>query len=145
MAKRTSVYISATAERIIGEAPDSLSGRLNTIVARYGGILAEDCPGLAMAEWSALCDVLNGTWLLAESGGGMDPARYIWADLLDAEGVGEKLAIDARNLAERIRAMRYAEQVAICEIVTRFWRHPRLNELSTPDLLRDCGAHIQEE
>lgn len=145
MASRKSIYLSDQTEKILGE-PWSLSGRINSIVIRYGGIIDRDCPEFAEPEWSAMMDVLNGVHMMAEHTD-TDPARYIWAEIMDGDrlnGLGEKWEIDAEALARRVRDLPYSGQVCIVEVASRFWQSPRLNELSTLDLLRECGAKITE-
>lgn len=146
MASRKTIYISDAAETVIGQADESLSGRINGIVIRYGGIVERDCPALTEAEWSAICDVLNGTCMLTDHTE-MDPVRYIWVEISDGDRLnrlGDKWGIDAQDLATRVRDMTFAQQVAIAEITTCYWQHPKPNELGIGELLSECGARIQE-
>jgi hypothetical protein len=138
-AEKKSVYVVEPALEIIGRDPDSLSGRINAIVIRYGGIIREGTPALTLAEWSAICDALNGTYTGVDH---LDMARLLWADIADADGLGDKWGIDSQVLALRIRDMSYVERVSILEVVERFWSSPRLNEISTDELLRESGAQI---
>lgn len=145
MSSRKTIYLTDASEKILGEC-DSLSGRINTIISRYGCITCEGCPSLTLAEWSAVCDVLNGTWLNAEVGS-FDICRSIWAEISDGDrldGLGAKWGIDAQDLSRRVQVMPYHEQVAIVEIATLFWQSPKLNDLEIEDLLRECGAKITE-
>jgi hypothetical protein len=141
MASKKTIYLSDPAEAVIGEV-ESLSGRINNIVIRYGGIVAAECPVLALAEWQMICDMLNGTVIDADYRDA-DPARFLWADIAESgrlDGLAEKWGIDTEALSARVRAMPYSQQCAILEVVAKFWRSPRLNETPMPELLKECGA-----
>jgi hypothetical protein len=143
MSSRKSIYLSDQAEAVIGTDHDSLSGRINNICIRYGTITAAGCPELRLSEWLMICDMLNATVMDAA---GADQARHLWADIAESgklDGLAEKWEIDTEDLSQRVRAMSYAGQVAIIEVVGKFWRHPKLNELSSADLLREVGAKIK--
>lgn len=121
MAIRKTVYLSDQALEIIGPDPESLAGRINSIIIRYGEVARRHCPSFSVGEWCAIFDTLNGTWLMAEHGN-TDPARYLWAEVSDNEGIGDKWSINQTALVERLRGMSYAENIAIIEAVTRFWQ-----------------------
>jgi len=131
------------AEAVIGQAPEpSMSGRINSIIIRYGDIISREVPAMTEAEWSFLVDILNGTWLLAEFAT-TDPARYLWAEVADADPeTAQKWGIDQRALVERLRAMPYSAHCAIAEVVTRFWAAKEQNG-SLADQLRAAGARIR--
>lgn len=143
MSRRTSIYLSDQAETALGPiAGESLSGRINSMLIRYDGIRREACPALSVAEWCAVCDVLNGAYVAAEHTDS-DPARYIWAEMADSPEMGDKWDIDHPVLVERLRGMSFAERCAVMEVATRFWRSPRLiNEASNAELLVEAGANI---
>jgi hypothetical protein len=146
MSSRKTVYLSDPSEKVIGilGEGDSLSGRLNNICIRYGAITAAECPALAEAEWLMICDMLNATVLDADHRDA-DPARFLWADIAESgklDGLAEKWQIDTEALSQSVRNMRLAEQIAILEVVARFWRSPRLNEIPAADLLREAGAKL---
>jgi hypothetical protein len=144
MASKKTIYLSDPVEKILGPELDSLSGRISSIVIRYGEIMRLECPALSENEWLAICDVLNGTWLAAESSPN-DPAKYIGASISDGDkydGIGEKWGVDALDLARRVRDMRYFEQCAIIEIATRFWKWGTHTEQSYPEILSKIGAKI---
>ena len=139
MAKRTSVYLTDEAQAVLG-SPDSLSGRINSILIRYAEICTRHRPALSRSEWCAVFDAINGCWLMAEHGQ-TDVARYIWAEVSDAPGLGEKWGIDQQALVEKLRGMSYAEQVSVVEHATRFWQ---LSELPTDDALAKIGIAPDE-
>ena len=118
------IYISEAAQKVIGTIDENtnLSGRINSIIVRYGGILEKDCPKLTTGEWLAIVEILNSTWRETESSR-LDIARSLWAEIADSgpDGIGEKWEIDVEELAQQVRRMSYAEQCAIIEVVNRFW------------------------
>ena len=143
MAIRKTVYLSDQSEAILGQV-DSRSGRLNNIIIRYGAIIAAECPALTEAEWLLICDMLNAT-VLDTDHRDTDPARFLWADIAESgklDGLAEKWEVDTEALSQRVRAMSYAQQVAIVEAVAKFWRSPNLNQIPTADLLKESGAKI---
>ena len=121
MAKRATIYISDPAEAVLGGRHDSLSGRINSIIIRYGEMTRRHSPALTRGEWAAIFDTLNGTWLAAEVGE-IDPARYLWAEIADNPGVGEKWGVDQSALVSTLRALSYAESIAVAEAAQRFWQ-----------------------
>ena len=145
-AKRFTVHLPAHALEALGMDPDQgLSGRISETALRYRALLDDAVPTLTEGQWCAVCDALNGYWLLMESRDGWsDPVRTAWANVADADGdgLGEKWNVDALALAKTLEAMPYVQQAAVCDVVRRFWKHPKLNELPTADLLREAGARL---
>ncbi len=148
-AKRFTVHLPPKALEALGrDDMIGLSGRITEVALRYRALLDDAMPTLTEAQWSAICDVLNGTWLICddiERTG--DPVHSIWASIADSDedGTGEKWNIDPLALAATLRDMPYASQAAVAEVVRRFWKHPGLNDLPTADLLRQCGARLVED
>lgn len=143
MSSRRSVYITDSAETVLGN-PASLSGRINSVLVRYGRIIATECPALTGDEWLLICDLLNGSVIEADNRE-TDPARYLWADIAEAgelDGLAAKWSVDTDALSQRIRDMRAVEQIAITEVAARFWGSPRLNAADHLDLLREAGAKL---
>lgn len=120
---RRTVHLSPEAQTIIGQGQHmSLSGRINSIIHQYGAICTDACPALTQGEWCAICDVLNGTWLQAETSH-VTPGRWIGHELAEAveDGTGEKWGIDLRDLARRVNAMDLPAKIALTEVVVKFW------------------------
>lgn len=143
MSRRATIHLSTPADEVIGEV-ENLSGRINNIIIRYGGIMSGETPTLALAEWQMICDMLNATVIDADYRDA-DPARFLWADIAESgrlDGLAEKWSIDTEALSAKVRAMTYSQQVAILEVVAKFWRSPKLNELPMADLLQKCGAKL---
>ncbi len=98
---------------------------------------------LTEAQWCAVVDALNGFYLIAEHvDAAADPVRTAWINIEDFDGLGEKWNVDAAALARQVRDMSYPQQAALCDVVRRFWKHPKLNDLDPADLLRACGARL---
>ncbi|MCA3302441.1 MAG: hypothetical protein INF98_09750, partial [Roseomonas sp.] len=132
----------------LGMDPDQgLSGRITETALRYRALLDAAVPDLTESQWCAICDALNGYWLVMESSDRWsDPVLSAWANVQDAEadGLGEKWNVDVGGLAHLLGAMPYVQQAAVCDVVRRFWKHPKLNDLPTAELLRQAGAHLAD-
>lgn len=144
--RRLSLHIPQIALDALDAGPDeSLAGRITEVALRHRAILADATPTLTLPQWCAVADALNGYWLLCESAEPTaDPARHAWAEIADAEGLGDKWNIDAQHLAQQLRDMPYAGQAAVCQVVRRFWQHPELNTLDERELMTLAGARIAD-
>lgn len=146
--KRFTVHLPPKALEALGrDDMIGLSGRITEVAMRYRALLDDATPTLTEAQWCAICDVLNGTWLICDDIDGRgDPVQGAWASVADAEedGMGEKWNVDVSALAAALRDLPYAGQAAVCEVVRRFWKHPGLNDLPTVDLLKACGARLAD-
>lgn len=142
MGKKTSIYLSESALEVIGEKPDSLSGRINDIICRYGEAIQQGMPEFSLNEWCAIVDANNGTFI----DGIPFNQVLIWANVIESslDGLGEKWRIDPIELSETIRKLPLISQMAIAEVVTKFWSSPRLNKLETRDLLIESGARVKD-
>lgn len=145
-AKRQSIYIPEKIQAILSSyGENSTSGGIATLIERYARITADACPELTESEWCAWCDVNNGcgVWL----SGGHDQAESAWANMADSgpDGIDEKWGVDHRELAEKIRLLPLAGRCAVWDVAARFWASPRLNEISTLDLLVESGAKVTPE
>jgi len=141
MASKKTIYLSDQVEQVLGN-PDSLSGRISSIVLRYGEIMRLECPELSVNEWMMICDILNGTILDCDNRDA-DPARFLWADIAESgqlDGMAAKWEIDTESLSQRVRDMSHSQRCAIIEIVTRFWTGEHTGEYA--ELLGKIGAKI---
>lgn len=138
-ARRSTIYIPDEMQAVIGPLgdDDSLSGRLTTVMLRYGEILSRSCPSMSLAEWSAIMDACNGLY----QGSDVGAPAFIWAEIADAEGLREKWGIDQSALSDRLRKLPYPAQVAVSEVVERFWRS---KEDDRTERLKRAGAVIVE-
>ena len=135
--ERLSVYAGEPIALVLTGHDENRSARLNNVADRYLQIVGHDSPTWTEAQWSAVCDALNGCWLSDEAS-----IRFAWAEVADADrlnGLGAKWGIDATALAAEIRDMTHGQRVAVVEIVERFWRHC---ELPTLAALKQAGAKI---
>lgn len=138
MSSRKTIYLTDQSEQIIGPA-ESLSGRINSIIGRYGGITAEGVPTLSLAEWSMLCDILNGTFIEDNTG------DHLWADIAESgrlDGMAEKWELDTDAFALRVREMSPAARYAILDVVTRFWKGRDEHGEEMEKMLTEAGAKI---
>ena len=119
--KRATIFISALLRAVVGDVP-KLSPRLAVIADRYGEILwrARIDRRFSSAEFNALCDFCNGT--------SFEPAKLIDGAVLAnfeasiIDGIAQKWEIDADLIAAKLRALTYADQVALVEKIEQFWR-----------------------
>ena len=141
MAQKSSVYLADESLAVLrATARDgedfSLSGRINSIVQRYGEVVARECPEFSLGEWCAICDANNGTILDDMP----STTAFMWANVADSEGIGEKWGIDAEKLVAKMRKLGYAQTVAVAEVVQRFWSD--CTRFDNEKWLAECGAKI---
>ena len=118
---RATIFISPPLMAVIGDVP-KLSSRLAVIADRYTEILrrARIDTRFSEAEFNAIYDCCNGTWF--------EPAQLIvnavLANFDDSliDGLAEKWEIDAGEVIAKLRALTYADQVALVEKIEQFWR-----------------------
>lgn len=84
---------------------------------RYYAVLRRSLPTFDRQEALAILDATNGT--------AFDPTTVglLWADVDDAEGLGEKWGIDRHALVARLRGLTYAESMALVDAAERFWSY----------------------
>lgn len=114
---RTTIYIPEEIQTILGA--ESGSARINGIISRYAKIVAEAQPALTASEWLAVLEVCNGLALLDDAG--TDITGYLWAEVADCAGLGQRWGIDQDALAQTVRALPYVSRVAIAESARAFW------------------------
>ena len=117
---------------------EARSGRINQVCADYRDICRDHAPAMSRGQWCAVMDATNGLFVPPEEGGAT--RRFLWAEIQDCEGLGEKWAIDQEALASRIRGMSTAELVAVVEVSRGFWR---LTHLDTDVALKEAGAKVE--
>lgn len=125
MAKRTSTYLSDRTVDILAAAMGdvrSLSGEINKDIDRYHEVIRRHRGVEAQfseAELNALRDVCNG-WIAepaATISGGL--AMELEDSLPD--GVAGKWEIDAPALLAKLRAMPYADELALVAGIEAWW------------------------
>lgn len=127
MAKRTSTYLSDRTVDILDAAmgdTGSLSGEINKFVDRYAETIRRHRgveKQFSEAELNALRDVANG-WIA-------EPAATIAGglamELEDSmpDGIAEKWEIDADALIAKLRALPYADQLALVAGIEAWWNN----------------------
>lgn len=120
MAKKSQIYIAARAQDVLGALrPDeSLSGRVNAALDRYGAIIERATPSLTEAEWQ-MVRTACGVWATTQ-----EPAEIllggIAAEIEDAAAPGGDLeGQDVRELLAKLESMSAAEQMAVIESIER--------------------------
>lgn len=115
MARRQTLYLSDEAERLLG-APDNLSGRVSTMLARYGEILRRDTEA-CLAQFSereqfairAACH----SWLMEPAAAVVGGAALEVADAdLGELGLSEP---ERAALVEKLRSLSVARQMLLAE------------------------------
>lgn len=145
MAQKASVYLAdaslAVLSAIQGPAEEryALSGRINTIVGRYGEIVRRSMPELTLGEWCAVCDANNGSMIDVEEFAAIS-ASLLWANVADSPGIGEKWGVDAKTLVKKLRGLSFAETIAVAEVVQRFWSD--CAQTDNGAWLEKCGARV---
>lgn len=126
MAKRTSTYLSDRTVDILDAAmgdAGSLSGEINKAIDRYNEVVRRHRgveKQFSEAELNALRDVANGWWA--------EPAATIAGGLaLELEdslpdGIAAKWEIDGEALLVKLRALSYADQLALVAGIEAWWR-----------------------
>lgn len=123
MSKRTTIYLSPPlAAALAGIEAGGQSRRLGVIADRYAETTrrARIAQKFSAAELNAFRDCCNGTFF--------EPAPLIdgavlanFADSLE-DGLAEKWEIDADAAVAKLRALSYADQVALVEDIETYWR-----------------------
>ena len=120
-------------ERVVEDFAGSYNAVAKRDLERYYDALERE---LALQVWteaeaSAICDALNGLWLRESLG-----IRYAWAEIADANGLGEKWGVDQADLVRRVRELQPGGLCALADAVERFWADP---ERPTAVALREVG------
>jgi len=146
-----SIYLYHDLAERLASYLDEPSGRggmgvvLQHMADQYLEIISRNMPEFSENEWSAILDANNGggaLWLYGPGDQVSIGVTGLWANVADSPEMDEKWNISTQTLATRLRDLPYAAQVAAMDVVTKFWCSPDLNNISTPDLLRRCGAKI---
>lgn len=136
MTARASIYLAPPLLRVL-DGTTERSGRLNDVAARYLAIIDDAITRLPFSrdEWCAICDANNGC---TGAGVGDDFGwQEMWANVADADGLGDKWGIDQDALVAHMRRTSLVEKAAMAEVVDRFWAH---SDLPTDEALRAAGV-----
>lgn len=137
MAEKFAIYAGPPLATALAGYESSRSARVNQIIGEWQQMVSELCPKLTVGEWMATIDALLSTWIDDDT-----TLKYAWADVQEAEGIGEKWGINQPALAAQIKALSHAELLAMREVMRRFrlldGGHTHI------DGLRLAGARISE-
>lgn len=136
MAERITIYVGEPMAAILAGHDDNRHQRINQVCADYRMMLTSVMPSFGRNEWCAIMDATNG---LSVMGGDESSYRFIWAEVADCAGLGEKWGIDAESLARVLRGLSTAELIAVAEVSRAFWANAHLD---TDEALKIAGAKI---
>ena len=134
---RISIYPGPEMARVIGERKrdeSTLTQTINAIVDRYGEICARNRPQLTEGEWMAVCDCCNGTWFAPAS----TLVGSVLTNVEDTPELADKWDIDQPALQRKLAALSYCEQVALVDMIERFWAAGSIDNAT--EQLRNIGA-----
>lgn len=126
MAKRTSTYLSDRTVDILDAAmgdTGTLSGEINKFVDRYAETVRRHRgveKQFSESEMNAMRDVANGWW--AEPAATIDGGLALNLEDSMPDGIGEKWGIDAPALVAKLRALPYADQLALVAGIEAWWK-----------------------
>jgi hypothetical protein len=140
IAKRFSIYAGQPIQALLTHVQsDSRSGRLNTVAERYLVIVRATLAGLQFTapEWCAIVaanrDVCDPTW------------SQVWAAVAEAGDRSEQWGVDADALVLRLRRLPVAGQIAVTEVIERFWSQARQPEQTYEQVLAEIGVPLNAE
>lgn len=142
-ARRASVYFSAAGLAALNREPgDSLSGRLNRIIAEHDAILREAVPSLTEAQWLLVCELLERAifagWCTPRS-----PSATVASMLAsNLDGTAGRHGVNTAELAARIRGSSLATCAALVRIAMRTVLAPEREDVDRAELLVAAGAPI---
>ena len=128
--KRTTYYPDAV-EAIINVAPDgveSFSGRVGFLIASAARVAAENAPELTVNEWCALVDANNGSLYSYEQGPAVVVRGIIHNVFDNADPGNAQWGISCEDLARKLGAMPFVQQLAVFEFVRGFWTRKEVQE-----------------
>lgn len=134
MAERKTIYLPDHVAAFFADARHGLSGRIAAVVDRYARICHDHLPELTRSQWCAICDANNGLDDMGDSSHGS--WWFMWANVADSQGLGDKWKIDQDELIATMRAWSTAQTIAAYEAVRTFWVH---HEKETDEALALAG------
>lgn len=98
-----------------------VSERAGFLIGAASAIAVQSCPTLTIGEWCALAAAANGHYYTYESGV-EQVLESLWCNLYDtAYEANKHYSVDCEHLAKRLNKMPLAQQLAVFEIVRKFW------------------------
>lgn len=121
--KQTTYYSDdiATIINVKKKDVESFSGRVGFLVSAAAGIAAASSPELSVNEWCAIADANNGS-LFAYEQGPEAVVRGVIHNVFDYAYAGDQQwGISCQDLARKLSALTFPEQLAVFEIARGFW------------------------
>lgn len=137
MAEKFAIYAGEPMASALAGYESERSGRINRICADWRDLISAAVPTLTEAQWCAVIDATNGTMIDDDM-----TMRHLWAEVADAREICEKWGIDQAATVAALRALTWAELVALRETVRRYWLSVEAGAQSHGDALRQAGARI---
>lgn len=125
MAQKKSIYIGDKMAAVLGPCGDdtdiTLSGRINQVAERYAATLRRaGLPEFSAGELDLLRNLfaapsmedaerLRGVWMRAE-------------DSIKLDGSDRLYQVDGAALVEKLKTLRYDQELALIEAVEQWWR-----------------------
>jgi hypothetical protein len=123
---------------------ESMSGRVGFMIMAAAKAATDNCPPLTLDEWCAVVESCNGMFWNYEQG----PEAVVSGmahNLFDsAEEGDEKWDVDCAALAKRIARLPFVQQLAIFEVVHKYWSKPRTAGGGFKEAFEAIGANVSE-
>ncbi len=124
MGKRINLYIGPRLAQLIEERVGdgrSTSSVVNAVADRYLETVRRHTPRLAVNEWLAVFDALNGVWAGDNAALAIQSLPYGVSDHLTLEGAAEKWDVDGPALVKKLEALDWCQRLAVIDAAERFW------------------------
>ena len=122
--KSFQVEVSDSVMKMINVGPDGdfyeATDRAGFLISAATEIAAQSCPTLTTGEWCSLAEVANSLYIYPEAGveGGL---HSLLINVQDSPELDSKWSVDCNGLVRRLQCMSLAEQLAVLEIIHKFW------------------------
>jgi hypothetical protein len=125
---------------------EGLSGRVSHLCGVALSVMREATPALTEGEWCAMMDVVKGHIHPIEYGPQAVADSFCFSIADSGPEMNEKWKVDCVDLAGRYRAMPLAAQMAVVDVVRRFWVRNDINaeRASYREMLAAHGAKFSD-
>lgn len=128
---KQTTYYSDDVATILNVEPggvESFSARVGFLISAAAGIAAASSPELSVNEWCAIADANSGS-LFAYEQGPEAVVRGVIHNTFDYAYTGdEQWKISCQDLARKLSALTFAQQLAVFEIARGFWTRKEVQE-----------------
>jgi hypothetical protein len=125
--KKRSVYEGPAMKRLLQERPAetagfrSVSAQIDAVIDRYLEIVRRAMPVFSPEEWAVVFEGLRDA-KTSESAGSIAGHVVVGVpDIAEVHGLDKIYGIDLRALERKLRALNFAQTVAIADAAERFW------------------------